>query len=88
VSAREMSAEFALGFFPFTQRLRGRRQPGGQAERMQQPVGGERLKIFPVRLCRRVNSPLRSRTSFIGYGMACGAITSWFTALDEAAELA
>jgi len=50
--------------------------------------GGSVLKSFRLASAAALNAPVRSRTSFMGNGMACGTITSWFTALDDAAELA
>ena len=51
VSAGEVATKFAVGLFPITQWLCRRRKPSGQAERVQQPVGGQRLQIFPISLC-------------------------------------
>ena len=51
--AGKVPAQFAIGLFPITQRLRRGRQTGSQAKRMKQAVGRERLQIFPVSRCRR-----------------------------------
>ncbi len=48
--AGKVPAQFAIGLFPITQRLRRGWQTGSQAKRMKQAVGRERLQILPVSL--------------------------------------
>ena len=55
--AGKVTAQFAIGLFPITQRLRGGWQTGREAKRMKQTVGGEGLQISPVSLSRRGECP-------------------------------
>ena len=51
--ADERPLHLAVGVFPTAERFSGRRQAGGDAEVMEEPVGIEVVKVFAVALAAR-----------------------------------